>query len=205
MSEEVKKVTRAKKTPPDISKYEFVSKVTDTGLTDEELVQLQDERQSTVTQHLEFLNEADATISSVITLAYEWMKHPETNPHRGIRLPADTYSTSIKDLLKLQTKAYDAYASYGEILASARAVLSIRKLLADNRKNKASINEGSTEVERKALSSIRSFPEEVLLAEIEALISWAETRYYISHMLIQTINQLVTQKSIEKTNADKSS
>ena len=204
MSEENDKKTRVRtKSKPDIGTYEFVSTVTDSGLTEEELTELQDERKKTVTQHLEFLNETDATITSILSFAYEWMKSPEKNPHKGIRLPSDTFSTSIGDLLKLQTKAYDAYATYGEILASAKAVFSVRKLLVDNRKNKATINEGNTEIERKALSAIRSFPEEVLLTEIEALIAWAETRYYISHMLIQTINGLVTQKSIEKNNADK--
>jgi hypothetical protein len=191
------------KVKPDISKYEFVSPITDSGLTEEELTELQGARKSSVTQHLEFLSEADSSISVPLTMAYDWMKFPDRNPHKGIRLPADTYSTSIGDLLKLQTKAYDAYATYGEILASARAIASVRKLLADNRKNRASLNEGSTEIERKALASVRSFPEEILLAEIEALIAWAETRYYVSHMLIQTINQLITQKSIEKSTADK--
>jgi hypothetical protein len=205
MSDEQVKNTRTRKETPNISKYEYVSKVTDSGLSEEELSELQDSRKATVTQHLEFLNEADATITSILETAYEWMKYPDKNPHRGIRLPSDTYSTSIDSLFKLQTKAYDAYATYGEVLASAKAVLSVRKLLADNRKSRASINEGNTEIERKALSAIRSFPEDVMLAEIEALIAWAETRYYISHMLIQTVNQLITQKSIEKANVNKSS
>jgi hypothetical protein len=205
MSDEQVKNTRTRKETPNISKYEYVSKVTDSGLSEEELSELQDSRKATVTQHLEFLNEVDSTVTSILEAAYEWMKYPDKNPHRGIRLPSDTYSTSIDSLFKLQTKAYDAYATYGEILASSKAVLSVRKLLADNRKNRASINEGNTEIERKALSAIRSFPEDVMLAEIEALIAWAETRYYISHMLIQTVNQLITQKSIEKANVNKSS
>ena len=205
MSDEQVKNTRTRKETPNISKYEYVGKVTDSGLSEEELSELQDSRKATVTQHLEFLNEVDSTVTSILEAAYEWMKYPDKNPHRGIRLPSDTYSTSIDSLFKLQTKAYDAYATYGEILASSKAVLSVRKLLADNRKNRASINEGNTEIERKALSAIRSFPEDVMLAEIEALIAWAETRYYISHMLIQTVNQLITQKSIEKANVNKSS
>ena len=113
MPDEQVKNTRTRKETPNISKYEYVSKVTDSGLSEEELSELQDSRKATVTQHLEFLNEADATITSILETAYEWMKYPDKNPHRGIRLPSDTYSTSIDSLFKLQTKAYDAYATYG--------------------------------------------------------------------------------------------
>lgn len=203
MSDEVKEPVKKVKPKADLSIYEYVSPVSDNGLTKVELEELQKERKLSVTQHLEFLNELDSEMSKLLTIAFNWMEKPSANPYSGIRLPGDSYSTTIDTLLKLQTKAYDAYSTYGEILSCARAIASVRKLLSDNRKARASINEGNTDVERKALASIRSFPEDILLAEIESLIVWAEARYYIAHTLIQTINQLITQKSIEKNNAEK--
>jgi hypothetical protein len=62
----------------------------------------------------------------------------------------------------------------------------MRENLYERRKNRAAINEGTNDTERKALASMRSDPELMI-----------ETRYFALKSLLEAVQQLLTTKSVE--------
>ena len=200
MADEVK--TR-KRSVPEPVEHEYVSTTTDVGLTAEELSELNSVRGEVASMHVDFLNEMDANISGNISVAYTWMVDPSKNPFSGLRLPENLSQTTLDELVNLQAKIANAFIQFGELLSAIRAMNRVRLLMYDRRKSRAGINEGTNDSERKALAGLRAFPEESNLARSDVLLSWVETRYFMFQRLLDTVNQMVTTKSVEQTRSMK--
>ena len=209
----IQNITKPKNTPKkvrgakavDLKKHEYVSPITDKGLTDNEMRALQSQRAEIASQHVDFLNEVDSDISEMLNISYEWMTNPSTNPYSGIRIPPGVADISIEDLLAQQSKISNAFLQFGELLSSARVVQRIRSLIYDRRKARSSISEGTNETERKALATLRSFPEEAILTKMDILVCWLETRYFLYQRVLESVSQMVTTKSVGQTRSQKDS
>lgn len=154
-------------------------------------------RAESVDSSLAFLNATTEKLEHLVESVYVWMIDPGKNPFKGIAMPRNMGETSLAELMQLLCDAQNAVQQFAEIRSVLDAVVYQRTVMHDRRKTHALINEGGNEQERKGLSALRSDPELLLLTRVVMAKEWAESRYYAYGKMVDSIQALMTTKSIE--------
>lgn len=182
------------KSAPEI-KYKYTSPLLDSNVPD--LDEYEEIRKHEVDSQLAFLDELTNPLEDIIKRLYIFMKNPTENPYSGLRMPQNLSTVSLEDLQNLLGDVLNAYAYFGEARSIVNAITRSREILFERRKKQALANEGGNSELRVALSSMRSDPEYLLLARSEMLKEWIDQRYFIFAKMVDTIQALMTTKSIE--------
>jgi hypothetical protein len=160
-------------------------------------------RAESVDSSLAFLNATTERLEHLVEGVYVWMTEPTKNPFKDIAMPRNIGETSLTALMQLLCDAQNAVQQFAEIRSILDAVVYQRTVMHDRRKTHALINEGNNEQERKGLSALRSDPELLLLTRVVMAKEWAESRYYAYGKMVDSIQALMTTKSIEMHRSEK--
>jgi len=177
--------------------YEYVSASIDTAVDD--LDTYESVRRQEVEETLAYFEQVRQPLSAALQQPLRIMEGRIADPYAGLRLPDNLSVVSLSDLQELAGKALNAYLTYGEWLSAARSLSALRSDLHDRRVKRASINEGSNDIERKALAAMRSEPEALMLSRVTIVKDWVETRYFMYQRMMDVLTQMLTTKSVEAT------
>lgn len=175
--------------------YEYVSESVDSSV--EDLDTYESVRRQEVQDTLAYFEQVRLPLSSVLQTPLKIMEGKTPNPYSNLRLPDNISVVSLTDLQELAATALNAYLTYGEWLSAARSLVALRSDLYDRRVKRASLNEGSNDIERKALASMRSEPEFLMLTRVVVVKDWIETRYFMYQRMLDALTQMLTTKSVE--------
>lgn len=195
-----KRAAKAYEPPVDLTQYRYTSPVIDREV---DIVKYEAIRGAEVDQAEMFLTSITQRMEHLVGLVYSWMQDPDTNPYKGLRLPMNTSQTSLAEIMDLLGTAQNAVQQFGEIRSVLSAIVYQRNIMLERRKTAALINEGRNEQERKGLSSMRSDPEAMQLAKVQIALHWAEPRYYAYGKMVDTLQQMLTSKSVSMTREQK--
>jgi hypothetical protein len=182
--------------------HKYVSAILDSSVSD--LGSYDELRSHEVDSQLAFLDSLTDPLEKIVERIYDWMRDPSKNPFAGIRMPNNLSQVSLQDLQNLLGDAMNAYAFFGEARSIVNALARTREILHERRKSQSLMNEGKNAEDRKALAYLRSDPEYLMLARTDMLKDWVEQRYFVFSKMVDSIQQLITTKSVEASREAKS-
>jgi hypothetical protein len=146
-------------------KHEYTSEYLDKNISDIDSYEVI--RAGEVADALEYFDQVKRPLSYQLHEAIQIMERRKEDPYGNLRLPEHIGTVSVSDLMNLLSNVSNAYMTYAEYMSASRAILTMRENLYERRKNRAAINEGTNDTERKALASMRSDPELMMVTKVQ--------------------------------------